>query len=74
LGGRTKKTIGGIIFIGVNDSGKIVGLTPHEVEKTNQLIANATTNNIRPSMLVPRLCLGSASLQWKTQSQFWKKC
>jgi len=43
-------TKGGIIFIGVNDSGKIVGLTAHEVEKSNQLIANATTNNIRPSI------------------------
>ncbi|ETR66022.1 MAG: ATP-dependent DNA helicase RecG, partial [Candidatus Magnetoglobus multicellularis str. Araruama] len=43
-------TKGGIIFIGVNDSGKIVGLAPHEVEKSNQLIANATTNNIRPSI------------------------
>jgi len=41
---------GGIIFVGVSDSGKIVGLAPHEIESTNQLIANATTNNIRPSI------------------------
>jgi ATP-dependent DNA helicase RecG len=43
-------TKGGIIFVGVNDAGRIIGLTPHEIEKTNQLIANAATNNIRPSI------------------------
>jgi ATP-dependent DNA helicase RecG len=43
-------TKGGTIFIGVNDSGKIVGLSPNDVEKTNQLIANAATNIIRPSI------------------------
>ena len=45
-------TKGGIIFIGVNDSGKLVGLSPLEIEKTNQLVANAATNNIRPSINV----------------------
>jgi ATP-dependent DNA helicase RecG len=40
-------TQGGIILIGVNDSGVISGLSPEEVRRINQLIGNAATQHIR---------------------------
>lgn len=43
---------GGMIIIGAGNLGEIKGLTITEIDKINQHIANATTNNIRPSINV----------------------
>lgn len=41
---------GGQILIGVHDDGSIAGLTNNDIAEINKLIANAATNNIRPSI------------------------
>lgn len=43
---------GGTIVIGVANLGEIRGLSPVEIDRINQHIANATTNNIRPAINV----------------------
>ncbi len=39
---------GGIIIVGVNDSGKLMGLSPDEIRKLNQLISNTVMTKIKP--------------------------
>ncbi len=39
---------GGLLFVGVDDDGKISGLVGEDISKINQLISNASTNCIRP--------------------------
>ncbi len=39
---------GGKILIGVDDDGVIIGLSPDDIRRINQLIANTATNCIRP--------------------------
>ena len=41
---------GGRIIIGVNDQGIVVGLSPHDIRRINQLISNTATNLVRPSI------------------------
>lgn len=41
---------GGRIFIGVNDLGSVVGLSPADIRRINQLISNTATNCVRPSV------------------------
>lgn len=41
---------GGRIFIGVDDSGLVQGLTAEDVGRLNQLISNVAGNNIRPAI------------------------
>ena len=41
---------GGMIIIGVDNSGKITGLSKTEIDKINQYISNAATNNVRPAI------------------------
>jgi ATP-dependent DNA helicase RecG len=41
---------GGRILIGVSDQGDIVGLSPEDIRRINQLVSNATTNLVRPSV------------------------
>jgi len=41
-------TSGGLIFIGVDDDGHILGLTTDDVSRINQLISNSSSNNVRP--------------------------
>ena len=41
---------GGRILIGVDDEGSIVGLSPDDIRRINQLISNTATDCIRPSI------------------------
>lgn len=41
---------GGQILVGVSDRGEIVGLSPEDIRRVNQLVSNATTNLVRPSV------------------------
>lgn len=41
---------GGRIFIGVNDDGSVRGLAGSDVARLNQLIANASSQNVRPAV------------------------
>jgi ATP-dependent DNA helicase RecG len=41
---------GGKILVGVSDRGEIVGLSPEDIRRVNQLVSNATTNLVRPSV------------------------
>jgi len=41
---------GGRILVGVDDQGAVTGLTPDDIRRLNQLIANTATNNVRPSI------------------------
>ncbi len=41
---------GGRIFIGVNDDRSVRGLTPEDVARLNNLIANAAAQNVRPAV------------------------
>jgi hypothetical protein len=41
---------GGRIIIGVNDQGVIVGLSADDIRRINQLISNAATNLVHPSI------------------------
>lgn len=45
-------TQGGMIIIGVSNMGEIKGLSKAEIDKINQHISNAATNNIRPAINV----------------------
>lgn len=38
------------IFIGINDDGSVRGLTPEDVTRLNNLIANAASQNVRPAV------------------------
>ena len=39
---------GGQIFVGVEDDGRISGLSPQQVRAFNQLLSNTASNNVRP--------------------------
>lgn len=39
---------GGRMFIGVSDQGEVVGLSQEDVARINQLISNASSQNVRP--------------------------
>jgi ATP-dependent DNA helicase RecG len=41
---------GGRILVGVSDLGEIVGLSPEDILRVNQLVSNATTDLVRPSV------------------------
>jgi len=41
---------GGQILIGVSDRGEIIGLSQEDIRRVNQLVSNATTNLVRPSV------------------------
>ena len=41
-------TIGGVLVIGVDDTGCITGLSPERVGSLNQLLANVASQNVRP--------------------------
>ncbi|MBF0154141.1 MAG: putative DNA binding domain-containing protein [Magnetococcales bacterium] len=41
---------GGHLFIGVDDNGGVVGLTPEKIRRLNQLVANAASQKIRPPL------------------------
>jgi ATP-dependent DNA helicase RecG len=41
---------GGKMFIGVDDDGKITGLTTADVRRLNQLISNTASQNVRPAI------------------------
>ena len=41
---------GGRLLIGVDDSGTIVGVAPHDIRRINQLISNVASDCIRPSI------------------------
>jgi len=46
-------TKGGYIIIGVDDkTGDLDGLSFKEIEKTNELLANAATNNVKPPIFI----------------------
>jgi predicted HTH transcriptional regulator len=46
-------TKGGTIVIGVNDkTGKVSGLSFEELNKTNRIIADASTQNVKPAIIV----------------------
>ncbi len=41
---------GGQILVGVGDRGEIVGLSPDDIRRVNQLVSNAATNLVRPAV------------------------
>jgi len=41
---------GGKIIIGVSDQGAVVGLSPEDIRRINQLLSNTATNLVRPSI------------------------
>jgi ATP-dependent DNA helicase RecG len=41
---------GGRIFIGVNNDGSVIGLSSVDVDRLNQLVSNAASNNVRPAV------------------------
>ncbi len=41
---------GGKVVIGVNDQGTVVGLSPDDIRRINQLVANTGTNLVHPSI------------------------
>jgi ATP-dependent DNA helicase RecG len=43
-------TDGGKIFIGVDDDGIIIGLTPDDIRRLNQLISNTASQGIQPAI------------------------
>jgi ATP-dependent DNA helicase RecG len=43
-------TMGGKIFIGVDDDGTIIGLTPEDVHRLNQILSNAASQNVKPAV------------------------
>ncbi|MBA7616851.1 hypothetical protein ES703_24151 [subsurface metagenome] len=45
-------TDGGMIIIGVSDTGELVGLSKEEVHRLNQWISNATTNKLDKQIIV----------------------
>lgn len=55
---------GGFLLIGVSDDGSITGLTDDHIRDINQIVANAATNNIRPSVnpITQNFSLGSGKV------------
>lgn len=46
-------SIGGMIIVGIEDkTGQIIGLTYEEIKQVNELLANASTNNIKPQISI----------------------
>lgn len=43
-------TMGGKIFVGVDDDGTIIGLTPEDIHRLNQLLSNAASQNVKPAV------------------------
>jgi len=43
-------TLGGRIFIGVDDDGMVTGLTTADVHRLNQLLSNAASQNVKPAV------------------------
>lgn len=43
-------TLGGKIFIGVDDDGSIIGLTTDDIRRINQLLSNAASQNLKPAI------------------------
>ena len=43
-------SLGGFLLVGVNDDGSLTGLTDENIRDINQIVANASTNNIRPAI------------------------
>lgn len=43
-------TEGGLIFIGVNDDGSVLGLPGEDIHRLNQLISNTSSQNVRPAV------------------------
>jgi len=43
-------TLGGKIFIGVDDDGSIIGLTTDDIRRINQLLSNAASQNVKPAI------------------------
>lgn len=41
-------TAGGTLFIGVEDDGRVTGLTHADIARINQLLSNAASQNVRP--------------------------
>ncbi len=41
-------SIGGKLFIGVNDAGEVVGLSAEQLASLNQLVSNAASQSVRP--------------------------
>ncbi len=42
--------MGGKIFIGVDDDGNVTGLTSGDVQRINQLLSNAASQNVKPAV------------------------
>ena len=43
-------TLGGKIFIGVDDDGNVTGLTTEDVQRLNNLLSNAASQNVKPAV------------------------
>ncbi len=43
-------SMGGVIIIGVTDKGEIKGLTDEDIRRLNQLIANVSSENVKPAV------------------------
>ena len=43
-------TLGGRIFVGVDDDGTVVGLSTEDIQRLNQLISNAASQNVKPAV------------------------
>ncbi len=43
-------TLGGRIFVGVDDDGTVSGLTTEDVHRINQLLSNAASQNVKPAV------------------------
>ncbi len=43
-------SLGGKIFVGVDDDGSIVGLTTDDVRRINQMLSNAASQNVKPAV------------------------
>lgn len=43
---------GGTLYLGVDDAGRAIGLTPDDVRRLNQLISNAATQHVRSPLVV----------------------
>jgi len=41
---------GGRILIGVDDTGSVIGMSPDDIRRINQLISNTSTNCVHPSI------------------------
>jgi len=43
-------SLGGKMFIGINDNGTIAGLSSDDIRRINQLISNAASQNVKPAI------------------------